>query len=194
MKIAEMFGTTQTTVSRALRNREPVKSKTLTPEEQADLIELVGEGCPLDELAAGFDCDVETLEYYVRKHRRAESRAKEREDRIVCGDKFSGMLLDRGGGEFHATFKNADGTFEHMDLHGCTRELAKDEYERWTAQMDRRDGDYQAVFNKPKEAVWLVMPETANMVPFTSEGAANTFAEQVQALTGVGMVVRMVTM
>ena len=88
-------------------------------------MELVADGYELATLAPDFGCDEETLAYYVRKHQRAESREREREDRIVCGDKFSGLLLDRGNGDFHGTYRNVDGTFEHMDLHAFSRDDGK---------------------------------------------------------------------
>ena len=205
-EIAQEVGTTQATVSRVLSkmaNGKPAKhatptaeqgfnrQRTLTAEEQADLMELVAEGYELAELAPDFGCDAETLEYYVRKHQRAEDRAKEREDRIVCGDKFSGLLLDQGNGDFHGTFKNADGTFEHMDLHGCTRETAKEQYERWRQEKAEADETYQAVFDRPEgKRVWVVLREDASCVVLQDEGAAYDLAEQVEALSGVKMTVR----
>lgn len=192
--IAQEVGTTQTTVSRVLSkmaNRKPVKHATLTAEQQADLMELVAEGYGLAELAPDFGCDAETLEYYVRKHQRAEDRAKEREDRIVCGDKFSGLLLDQGNGDFHGTFKNADGTFEHMDLHGYTRETAKEQYERWRQEKAEADETYRAVFDRPEgKRVWVVLREDASCVVLQDEGAAYDLAEQVEALSGIKMAVR----
>lgn len=204
--IAQEVGTTQTTVSRVLSkmaNGKPAKhatptaeqgfnrQRTLTAEEQADLMELVAEGYELAELAPDFGCDAETLEYYVRKHQRAEDRAKEREDRIVCGDKFSGLLLDQGNGDFHGTFKNADGTFEHVNFHGCTREVAKERYERWREEKSGADETYQAVFDRPEgKRVWVVLREDASCVVLQDEGAAYDLAEQVEALTGVEMAVR----
>ena len=196
-EIAEEVGTTQATVSRVVRAaaaEEPTKHKTLTADEQSDLMELVADGYELAALAPDFGCDEETLAYYVRKHQRAESREKEREDRIVCGDKFSGLLLDRGNGDFHGTFKNADGTFEHMDLHGYTRETAKDAYERWRQEMVERDKTYQAVFEKHEKPegkrVWVVLREDASCVVLQDEGAAYDLAEQVEALSGVKMTVK----
>lgn len=193
-EIAEEVGTTQATVSRIVRAaaaEEPTKHKTLTADEQSDLMELVADGYELAALAPDFGCDEETLAYYVRKHQRAESREKEREDRIVCGDKFSGLLLDRGNGDFHGTFKNTDGTFEHMDLHGYTREIAKEQYERWRQEKAEADKTYQAVFDKPKgKRVWVVLREDASCVVLQDEGAAYDLAEQVEALSGVKMIVR----
>lgn len=196
-EIAEEVGTTQATVSRVVRAaaaEEPTKHKTLTADEQSDLMELVADGYELAALAPDFGCDEETLAYYVRKHQRAESREREREDRIVCGDKFSGLLLDRGNGDFHGTFKNTDGTFEHMDLHGYTRETAKEQYERWRQEMVERDKTYQAVFEKPEKPegkrVWVVLREDASCVVLQDEGAAYDLAEQVEALSGVKMTVR----
>ena len=196
-EIAEEVGTTQATVSRIVRAaaaEEPTKHKTLTAEQQTDLMELVADGYELAALAPDFGCDEETLAYYVRKHQRAESREREREDRIVCGDKFSGLLLDRGNGDFHGTFKNTDGTFEHMDLHGYTRKTAKDAYERWRQEMVERDETYQAVFKKPEKPegkrVWVVLREDASCVVLQDEGAAYDLAEQVEALSGVKMTVR----
>lgn len=193
-EIAEEVGTTQATVSRVVRAaaaEEPTKHKTLTADEQSDLMELVADGYELAALAPDFGCDEETLAYYVRKHQRAESREKEREDRIVCGDKFSGLLLDRGNGDFHGTFKNADGTFEHMDLHGYTRDDAKAEYGKWRQEMGERDKTYQAVFEKPEgKRVWVVLREDASCVVLQDEGAAYDLAEQVEALSGVKMTVR----
>lgn len=192
-EIAEEVGTTQATVSRTVRAaaaEEPTKHKTLTTEEQSDLMELVADGYELAALAPDFGCDEETLAYYVRKHQRAESRDREREDRIVCGDKFSGLLLDRGNGDFHGTFKNTDGTFEHMDLHGYTRETAKEQYERWRQEKAEADKTYQAVFDKPKgKRVWVVLREDASCVVLQDEGAAYDLAEQVEALSGVKMTV-----
>lgn len=192
--IAREVGTTQTTVSRALSkmaNKKPAKHATLTAEQQADLMELVAEGYELAALAADFGCDVETLEYYVRKHQRAEDRAKDREDRIVCGDKFSGLLLDQGNGDFHGTWKNADGTFEHVNFHGCTREVAKERYERWREEKSGADETYRAVFDKPKgKRVWVVMREDAKCVFLQDEDAAYDLAKQVESLTGVKMTVR----
>lgn len=193
-EIAKEVGTTQATVSRTVRAaaaEEPTKHKTLTADEQSDLMELVADGYELAALAPDFGCDEETLAYYVRKHQRAESREREREDRIVCGDKFSGLLLDRGNGDFHGTFKNADGTFEHIDLHGYTRETAKEQYERWRQEMGERDETYQAVFEKPEgKRVWVVLREDASCVVLQDEGAAYDLAEQVEALSGVKMTVR----
>ena len=200
-EIAREIGTTQATVSRVLsrldkpskpsKPSEPAKHATLTAEQQADLMELVAEGYGLAELAPDFGCDAETLEYYVRKHQRAENRAKEREDRIVCGDKFSGLLLDQGNGDFHGTWKNADGTFEHMNLHGYTRETAKECYERWRQEKAEADKTYQAVFDKPKgKRVWVVSRTDASCALLESEDAANELAEQITALTGVKMAVR----
>lgn len=197
-EIAQEVGTTQATVSRVLsrvdkpsKPSEPAKHATLTAEQQADLMELVADGYGLAELAPDFGCDAETLEYYVRKHQRAENRAKEREDRIVCGDKFSGLLLDQGNGDFHGTWKNADGTFEHMNLHGYTRETAKEQYERWRQEKAEADKTYQAVFDKPKgKRVWVVLREDASCVVLQDEGAAYDLAEQVEALSGVKMTVR----
>lgn len=193
-EIAEEVGTTQATVSRTVRAaaaEEPTKHKTLTADEQSDLMELVADGYELAALAPDFGCDEETLAYYVRKHQRAESREREREDRIVCGDKFSGLLLDRGNGDFHGTFKNTDGTFEHMDLHGYTREIAKEQYERWRQEMGERDETYQAVFEKHEgKRVWVVLREDASCVVLQDEGAAYDLAEQVEALSGVKMTVR----
>ena len=194
-EIAREVGTTQATVSRVLsridKPSEPAKHATLTAEQQADLMELVAEGYGLAELAPDFGCDAETLEYYVRKHQRAENRAKEREDRIVCGDKFSGLLLDQGNGDFHGTWKNADGTFEHMNLHGYTRETAKECYERWRQEKAEADKTYQAVFDKPKgKRVWVVLREDASCVVLQDEGAAYDLAEQVEALSGIKMAVR----
>lgn len=197
-EIAQEIGTTQATVSRVLsrvdkpsEHSEPAKHATLTAEQQADLMELVADGYGLAELAPDFGCDAETLEYYVRKHQRAENRAKEREDRIVCGDKFSGLLLDQGNGDFHGTWKNADGTFEHMNLHGYTRETAKEQYERWRQEKAEADKTYQAVFDKPKgKRVWVVSRADASCALLESEDAANELAEQITALTGVKMAVR----
>lgn len=203
-EIAKEVGTTQATVSRVVRAaaaEEPTKHKTLTTEEQSDLMELVADGYELAALAPDFGCDEETLAYYVRKHQRAESREKEREDRIVCGDKFSGLLLDRGNGDFHGTFKNADGTFEHMDFHGLTREAARDEYGKWRQEMGERDKTYQAVFEKPEPKpeptpepvhgkLFLVMQEALSVVPFVDEDAALDLATKVEALSGVKMTVR----
>lgn len=196
-EIAKEVGTTQATVSRTVRAaaaEEPTKHKTLTADEQADLMELVADGYELAALAPDFGCDEETLAYYVRKHQRAESREREREDRIVCGDKFSGLLLDRGNGDFHGTFKNADGTFEHVDFHGLTREVARDEYGKWRKEMGERDKTYQAVFEKPEKPegkrVWVVLREDASCVVLQDEGAAYDLAEQVESLTGVEMAVR----
>lgn len=202
--IAQEVGTTQTTVSRVLSkmaNGKPAKhataeqgfnrQRTLTAEQQADLMELVAEGYELAELAPDFGCDAETLEYYVRKHQRAEDRAKEREDRIVCGDKFSGLLLDQGNGDFHGTWKNADGTFEHVNFHGCTRETAKEQYERWRQEKAEADETYQAVFDRPEgKRVWVVLREDASCVVLQDEGAAYDLAEQVEALSGIKMTVR----
>lgn len=193
-EIAEEIGTTQATVSRIVRAaaaEEPTKHKTLTADEQSDLMELVADGYELAALAPDFGCDEETLAYYVRKHQRAESREREREDRIVCGDKFSGLLLDRGNGDFHGTFKNVDGTFEHMDLHGYTRETAKEQYERWRQEKAEADKTYQAVFEKHEgKRVWVVLREDASCVVLQDEGAAYDLAEQVEALSGVKMTVR----
>lgn len=193
-EIAEEVGTTQATVSRTVRAaaaEEPTKHKTLTAEEQSDLMELVADGYELAALAPDFGCDEETLAYYVRKHQRAESREKEREDRIVCGDKFSGLLLDRGNGDFHGTFKNADGTFEHMDLHGYTRDDAKAEYGKWRQEMGERDKTYQAVFEKHEgKRVWVVLREDASCVVLQDESATYDLAEQVETLSGVKMTVR----
>ena len=207
-EIAREVGTTQATVSRVLsrldkpskpsKPSEPAKHATLTAEQQADLMELVAEGYGLAELAPDFGCDAETLEYYVRKHQRAENRAKEREDRIVCGDKFSGLLLDRGNGDFHGTFKNADGTFEHVNFHGCTREVAKERYERWREERSGADETYRAVFERPEEPevapevrkIYVVLRADANYVLVEDEGAAYDLAEQVESLTGVEMAVR----
>ena len=193
-EIAKEVGTTQATVSRVVRAaaaEEPTKHKTLTTEEQSDLMELVADGYELAALAPDFGCDEETLAYYVRKHQRAESRDREREDRIVCGDKFSGLLLDRGNGDFHGTFKNTDGTFEHMDLHGYTREIAKEQYERWRQEKAEADKTYQAVFDKPKgKRAWVVLREDASCVVLQDEGAAYDLADQVETLSGVKMTVR----
>lgn len=193
-EIAKEVGTTQATVSRIVRAaaaEEPTKHATLTADEQSDLMELVADGYELAALAPDFGCDEETLAYYVRKHQRAESRDREREDRIVCGDKFSGLLLDRGNGDFHGTFKNADGTFEHMDLHGYTREIAKEQYERWRQEKAEADKTYQAVFDKPKgKRVWVVLREDASCVVLQDEGAAYDLADQVETLSGVKMTVR----
>lgn len=199
-EIAKEVGTTQATVSRIVRAaaaEEPTKHKTLTADEQSDLMEFVADGYELAALAPDFGCDEETLAYYVRKHQRAESREREREDRIVCGDKFSGLLLDRGNGDFHGTFKNADGTFEHMDFHGLTREVARDEYGKWRQEMGERDETYQAVFDRPEKPegkrVWVVLREDASCVVLQDEDAAYDLAEQVEALSGVKMTVREVT-
>ncbi|MBQ1840915.1 MAG: helix-turn-helix domain-containing protein [Atopobiaceae bacterium] len=192
-EIAEEVGTTQATVSRTVRAaaaEEPTKHKTLTAEEQSDLMELVADGYELAALAPDFGCDEETLAYYVRKHQRAESREREREDRIVCGDKFSGLLLDRGNGDFHGTFKNADGTFEHVDFHGLTREVARDEYGKWRQEMGERDKTYQAVFDKSDgRTLWFVIPEGVSAVLCKSEQEAMVLAENVFLLSGVKMTV-----
>lgn len=210
-RIAKEVGCTQATVSRRLIEwkgsgstttvDEFKRGKTLTPEEQADLIDMVADGYELEQLAPDFGCDVDTLAYYVRKHKRQESRDKERESKIVCGDKFSGLLLDRGNGDYHGTYRNVDGTFEHMDLHAFSRDDAKAEYEKWRGQMESRDEMYQAVFDKPKQEVeqkpetcggrlFLVMQEAMSVVPFGDEDAALDLAAKVEALTGVRMTVR----
>lgn len=130
-----------------------------------------------------------------------ESRDKERESKIVCGDKFSGLLLDRGNGDYHGTYRNSDGTFEHMDLHAFSRDDAKAEYEKWRGQMESRDEMYQAVFTKhePEQEpevkpvsgkLFLVMQEAVSVVPFSDEDAALDLATKVEALTGVRMTVR----
>lgn len=192
--IAQEVGTTQTTVSRTVRAakaKEPVRQRTLTAEQQADLVELVADGYDLATLAPDFGCDVDTLAYYVRKHQRAEDRERDREDRIVCGDKFSGLLLDQGNGDFHGTWKNADGTFEHVNFHGCTRETAKEQYERWRQEKAEADETYQAVFERPEgKRVWVVLREDASCVVLQDEGAAYDLAEQVETLTGVKMTVK----
>lgn len=200
-EIAQAVGTTQTTVSRTVRAakaKEPVRQKTLTAEQQADLVELVADGYDLATLAPDYGCDVDTLAYYVRKHQRAEDRERDREDRIVCGDKFSGLLLDQGNGDFHGTWKNADGTFEHVNFHGCTRETAKERYERWREEKSGADETYRAVFERPEEPegahetrkVYVVLRADANYVLVEDEGAAYDLAEQVESLTGVEMAVR----
>ena len=162
---------------------------------------MVADGYELEQLAPDFGCDVDTLAYYVRKLKRQENREKERESKIVCGDKFSGLLLDRGNGDYHGTYRNVDGTFEHMDLHAFSRDDARAEYEKWRGQMESRDEMYQAVFDKPKQEVeqkpetcggrlFLVMQEAMSVVPFADEDAALDLAAKVEALTGVRMTVR----
>lgn len=210
-EIAKRVGCSRMTVSRRLSEMrgtqtvEPSRSKTLTPEEQADLMSMVADGYELEELAPGFGCDVDTLAYYVRKLKRSEMREKEREDKIVCGDKFNGLLLDRGNGDYHGTFRNADGTFEHMDLRGVSRDDAKAEYERWRSVMSDRDETYSAVFDKKKpEAeeekptttvehfmgkVYLVMRDAVSVVPFVDEESAFDLAAKVESLTGQRMTV-----
>lgn len=208
--IAEKVGCTQATVSRWLVKRKGKtaatvddfkRGKTLTPEEQSDLMDMVADGYELEQLAPDFGCDVETLAYYVRKLRRQENREKERESKIVCGDKFSGLLLDRGNGDYHGTYRNSDGTFEHMDWHAFSRDDAKAAYEKWREQMTSRDETYQAVFDKPEPKpeltpepvhgkLFLVMQEAVSVVPFGDEDSALDLAAKVEALTGVRMTVR----